>query len=581
MLIAQNLIGTIMSNNNMLESKEISKNFSYIFLGILSIIAIFIRVNGANDYYYHPDEFFIINIAKGNNIGEVLRFSLFETHPPLYYIFLHYWIQISQEMWFVRGLSLLFGIALIPLYYLIGKKLGGEVCGLCVAILVAFSHGAINQSYVARQYTVFLFFISCYFYWYLIWKEKLATSLPLSSKFKFCGFLLALLACLSHFSAIFAIFTIAAYESVFLYKHKKSRNLAYWIAVNIALALIYIIIQYIWRDGNAVLTLQVFYEAYVKNGKISISDLLGLGPSAPIINSYYVVPSHIWVFAILAMAFVVLKRNINIKPIFHLLLIAFALEVFLTASGIYPFLNSRRTIWILLFVVPFSGLVISEFLVMAEEKLQYKNTKIIGVILLALLALLSYDREARFSESGDQGAAVFEYNTISEQEISDVRKYLQNLDNKSLILLGRSDVFLVTSDKQNPYKFMNKQSFNPQSLAVMPYHQSNILFAASYYPSPIEELLKSEKAKNSLNTADNLIFLNTPYMPSLASDLIDCQQLDKKIIDFPYHGEKRTFARKATSHNITALVIVKKQDFFEQVLSPTGKANKCLKQGNL
>ena len=130
-----------------------SRIFIFLWLCVLLGIAVFIRIDGAERYDYHVDEVMHVDIAKGDTIGEVLRYSLYETHPPLGHIVRHYWLQLSDAFWFQRILSLLFGLATILLYYRIGAFIRTPFTGMCLAVFAAFSSGLVIQSYVIRNYS--------------------------------------------------------------------------------------------------------------------------------------------------------------------------------------------------------------------------------------------------------------------------------------------------------------------------------------------------------------------------------------------------------------------------------------------
>src|SRR5437879_3017025 len=93
-------------------NNKLSAAFIWAWMTALVVIAAYIRVGGAGIYHYHVDELMHIKIAEGDTLKQVLQFSLFETHPPLGHILRHYWLKVSEETWFVRSLSLIFGIAL-------------------------------------------------------------------------------------------------------------------------------------------------------------------------------------------------------------------------------------------------------------------------------------------------------------------------------------------------------------------------------------------------------------------------------------------------------------------------------------
>src|SRR5438132_1646042 len=94
-----------------------SRLFTYVWLATLISLAIYVRIHGTGAYYYSEDEMLHIWLAKSKSLKQLLTFSLYETHPPLGHILRYYWLQISDNIAFSRSLSLLFGIAAIPVYY--------------------------------------------------------------------------------------------------------------------------------------------------------------------------------------------------------------------------------------------------------------------------------------------------------------------------------------------------------------------------------------------------------------------------------------------------------------------------------
>jgi uncharacterized membrane protein len=78
--------------------------------------------------------------------------------PPLYYYLLHCWIALRSSFpYSVRFLSVLFGVAAIPVIYLIGKRLAGPVVGLVTAVLLAVSPLHIFYAQDASMVTLLMF----------------------------------------------------------------------------------------------------------------------------------------------------------------------------------------------------------------------------------------------------------------------------------------------------------------------------------------------------------------------------------------------------------------------------------------
>ncbi len=69
------------------------------------------------------DEAFSVWVAKAG-VLQIIQTTAKDTHPPLYYFILHYWMAIFGDSELaVRGLSAFFGILAIPMVYVIGRQL--------------------------------------------------------------------------------------------------------------------------------------------------------------------------------------------------------------------------------------------------------------------------------------------------------------------------------------------------------------------------------------------------------------------------------------------------------------------------
>jgi mannosyltransferase len=96
--------------------------------------------------------------------------SATDFHPPLFYDIEKIGLLFGASEINLRIIPTIFGIATIPVFYLIGKKLLGRPIGLIMAGLITFSPFHIAYSQDARMYTLLLFFVSLalLFYFYSI-----------------------------------------------------------------------------------------------------------------------------------------------------------------------------------------------------------------------------------------------------------------------------------------------------------------------------------------------------------------------------------------------------------------------------
>ncbi len=112
---------------------------------------------GAEDYWI--DEFRSLQyVATRSPIEVALEIPFFDPHPPLYYVLLDVWtglVGVSEPA--VRLLSAIFGIAAIPLVYLVGAQLYDRRVGVTSAAILALSQFHVRFSQTARMYSLLVF----------------------------------------------------------------------------------------------------------------------------------------------------------------------------------------------------------------------------------------------------------------------------------------------------------------------------------------------------------------------------------------------------------------------------------------
>lgn len=78
----------------------------------------------------------------------------YDVHPPLYYALLSIWNVWSQSDWWLRFLSVVLGVATIPVAYGVGTRMFGSAAGLWAAALLSALHVHVAYSQEARMYTL-------------------------------------------------------------------------------------------------------------------------------------------------------------------------------------------------------------------------------------------------------------------------------------------------------------------------------------------------------------------------------------------------------------------------------------------
>jgi mannosyltransferase len=145
-----------------------NKKTLLILLGIF-ILGATLRIYGLGTQSLWNDELASWDISNQATTGKVLTEVIQnDIHPPLYYILLYYTIQLfdSSET-ALRLLSVIFGIAAIPLIFLLGKLLYSRKEGIVAAGLLAVLWCPIYYSQEARSYSMLLFLsIFAMFSWF-------------------------------------------------------------------------------------------------------------------------------------------------------------------------------------------------------------------------------------------------------------------------------------------------------------------------------------------------------------------------------------------------------------------------------
>ncbi|MHB8600838.1 MAG: glycosyltransferase family 39 protein [Ktedonobacteraceae bacterium] len=82
---------------------------------------------------------------------------IYDHNAWLYYILLYGWARLGNSEAYVRGLSALFAIASLPVYYLLSKKLFGKKVAFIAVFILAVNGFYIQYAQQARSYSLFFF----------------------------------------------------------------------------------------------------------------------------------------------------------------------------------------------------------------------------------------------------------------------------------------------------------------------------------------------------------------------------------------------------------------------------------------
>ena len=65
---------------------------------------------------------------------------------PLYYVLLHLWLKLGDGEAFLRSLSVVFGVASVPLAYLVAKELLGAKAAATAALLLTINEFVVSNA---------------------------------------------------------------------------------------------------------------------------------------------------------------------------------------------------------------------------------------------------------------------------------------------------------------------------------------------------------------------------------------------------------------------------------------------------
>lgn len=553
-------------------SRPFSRARIVLWLLILICIACIIRVYGTGDFAYTSDETMDVRISATPDLHDLWRFGHYETHPPVLFFLEHYWMKISDDPAFVRGLPLLFGLLLVVVYYNIGALLNGQVTGLCCATLVAFSYGCILQSYTVRQYMFMLPFASLALYCGLLWCRRPGLTVLL-------GYVAsAALACMSHFSAIFVIFCIAVYATVLRWHRgeRAERQIA-WTLANVLVVCLWAIFYHSWLPA-----LDSFRTTVTESLAGSLSQRIGYALFYPIVATGYILPSYGFAFlavpALAAAAFVperFIPGRKNLRPLLLLTVLAMLLGMALLVSGLYVAPGTRHGLWILPFIVPPLGWIIGDAIAYLARTAAPRYGSDAGTFLTAsLIAVvacgpLTYSVKERFSNNSEYNVPVKEWLSLN--------RYLEQLTSRDLIIAERDDAVLLV----NIYPLLGTAAEDAQTMAaIADVGHTRLLFNPYYRRTSsrnvIVATLQEALNRHFLDGVDRLVFLHGSWDYSPLYKLFTCPELAATIVTFPASTYVRHFTPEDFRHIPFIVMLVSKEELLNALMKPDGKARACL-----
>jgi len=121
---------------------------------LIGIVAFGIAVRLYSRSTLWLDEALSVNISK-LAVGDIFEALRHDGHPPLYYVMLHYWMEVFGDGDIaVRLLSSVFSVATLPLAWIAGRRVAGLTGARWALVVVALSPYCVRYATETRMYSL-------------------------------------------------------------------------------------------------------------------------------------------------------------------------------------------------------------------------------------------------------------------------------------------------------------------------------------------------------------------------------------------------------------------------------------------
>lgn len=254
------LCGLFPMNRNLFRSKFV--------VVIITIIAGLIRFYNIGVRSIWLDEGITVNLASDSVRNIILNRASTGIHPPLYFIFMHFWIRVFGDSEFaLRSFSAILSVLSVPIIYLIASKIFDLPTAIIATILFAFSPFQLYYSQEARMYPLVTFLSLLSLYLLYRWNKN-----DIESK-KRLSLGIIVLNVVSLYTHIYSAFLVIL-ENVYVFftNFRDWRKLKHWIIYQLIILLLFapwIYVILINRtpevyQGKQALTLNVIKNSFIE-----------------------------------------------------------------------------------------------------------------------------------------------------------------------------------------------------------------------------------------------------------------------------------------------------------------------------
>lgn len=128
----------------------------YLIIAIITLVALFIRllnIDKSTGLWW--DESLTYFISAKNPLEIIKTLYNYDYHMPLYYLYVHYWMNLfGAEDTVLRYSSVIWGVLTIPAFFYLGKTYRSKALGYFLAIIVCLNPLMIYYSQEVRFYSL-------------------------------------------------------------------------------------------------------------------------------------------------------------------------------------------------------------------------------------------------------------------------------------------------------------------------------------------------------------------------------------------------------------------------------------------
>lgn len=224
--------------SEMEESKHSSLGLWFLVFAIILVGLVF-RAHLLDLLYLDFDESMHFQAARELTLSDAFQASQIHTHPPLIFLFYHYWINLGDSEVMLRLPALIFSVSALYFAFLWLRDLVGERPALVGLVFLTFSMPMIHLGAQVRGYTLLLTFMFAALYFHERFQSR--QSLPALIG---CGVCLGL-AMLTHYTAAWLILVLGIISLIHVVSGAFSRRIVIsWMVVQLVLLSLCIVLYY-------------------------------------------------------------------------------------------------------------------------------------------------------------------------------------------------------------------------------------------------------------------------------------------------------------------------------------------------